>query len=91
MNNPSAAQMAELTTSYPTMFPGGVPVPIFQYSCDTGGGTVPCPSSIVANSPLNVRDVNITLIVSTANRDLQTLHFKLVELNGRGHRLNPTN
>lgn len=91
MNNPTAAQRTDLTITYPTMFPGGLPVPIFQYSCDTGAGTVPCPSSLVVNSPLNVRDVNVTLIVATANRDLQTQQLKLVELNGRGHRLNPTN
>lgn len=91
MNNPTGAQMADLTATYPTMFPGGLPVPIFQFSCDSGVGTVPCPSSVAVNSPLNIRDVNITLIVATTNRDLQMQQLKLVELNGRGHRLNPTN
>lgn len=90
MNNPGA-QMAELTATYPTMFPGGVPVPIFQFSCDTGAGTVPCPNAAGANSPLNIRDVDITLIVGTPTRDMQTQKLKLIELYGRGHRLNPTN
>jgi len=91
MNNPTAAQMAALKAAYPTMFPAGLPVPIFQFSCDSGTGTVPCPTVIGANSPLNIRDVDITLIVATANPDLQTQKLKLVELYGRGHRLNPTN
>jgi type II secretory pathway component PulJ len=91
MNKPTSAQMADLTATYPNMFPGNLAVPIFQFSCDAGAGTVPCSSAVGANSPLNIRDVDITLIVATANRDLQTQKLKLVELNGRGHRLNPTN
>ncbi|HEY2121656.1 MAG TPA: prepilin-type N-terminal cleavage/methylation domain-containing protein [Candidatus Acidoferrum sp.] len=91
MNSPSSAQIAEVTATYPTMFPGALPVPIFQFSCDTGAGTVPCPTAVGANSPLNIRDVDITLIVATPVRDAQTQKLKLIELNGRGHRLNPTN
>jgi prepilin-type N-terminal cleavage/methylation domain-containing protein len=91
MNSPSSAQIAEVTATYPTMFPGALPVPIFQFSCDTGAGTVPCPTAVGANSPLNIRDVDITLIVATPTRDAQTQKLKLIELNGRGHRLNPTN
>jgi hypothetical protein len=38
-----------------------------------------------------VVDVDVTLIVSTPTRDAQTQRLKIVELNGRGHRLNPSN
>ena len=92
LNSPSAAQLAEIRTTYPAMFPGGVSaVPIFEYRCDTGAGTVPCQLAGVANSPNNVTDVDITLIVATPVRDAQTQKLRIVELNGRGHRLNPTN
>jgi prepilin-type N-terminal cleavage/methylation domain-containing protein len=91
MNNASGAQISEIIATYPAMFPGGIPVPIFQYTCDNGAGTTPCPAAGGANSPYNIRDVDITLIVETPVRDTQTLQLKLVELYGRGHRLNPTN
>jgi prepilin-type N-terminal cleavage/methylation domain-containing protein len=89
--NTSPAQFAQITASYPSMFPGGNPVPIFQYSCDTPTGVVACSSAGFYNSPLNVRDVDITLIVMTLLPDTQTQQLKLIELNGRGHRLNPAN
>jgi len=94
MNNPGAAQLAQITADYPSMFPGGLPQPIFQYICDTPGGpaaTGPCPLAGVNDSPKNVRDVNVTLIVMTPQRDMQTQNLKLVELNGSGHRVNPVN
>jgi hypothetical protein len=91
LNNPTAAQLAEVTATYPTMFPLGQPVPIFQYTCDSGEGTLPCPTAAAANSPANVRDVDITLIVATPVRNAQTQKLMIVELNGRGHRLNPSN
>jgi prepilin-type N-terminal cleavage/methylation domain-containing protein len=94
MNNPGAAQLAQITSQYPSMFPGGQPQPIFQYSCDNPTpppSTKPCPSASPNNSPKNIRDVDITLIVMTPQRDIQTQSIKLVELNGRGHRANPVN
>jgi prepilin-type N-terminal cleavage/methylation domain-containing protein len=97
MNNPgptSPVQLAQITAQYPTMFPGGQPQPIFQYTCDTPGGPTPsgpCPLAGTNNSPQNIRDVNITLIVMTPQRDMQTQSLKLVELNGSGHRVNPVN
>jgi prepilin-type N-terminal cleavage/methylation domain-containing protein len=92
MNNPTAAQLADINAEYPAMFPGGVAqVPIFQYTCDSGGVTKPCPLAAGLNSPYSVRDVDITLIVATPLRDAQTRRLKIVELNGRGHRLNPSN
>jgi prepilin-type N-terminal cleavage/methylation domain-containing protein len=91
MNNPPAAELAEFMAEYPTMYPGGQAVPIFQFTCDAGTGTLPCPAAGGSNLPTNVRDVDVKLIVRTTQRDLQTQRWKLVELNGRGHRLNPSN
>ena len=92
LNNPTLAQLTEIKASYPAMFPGAATsVPIFQYGCDTGGGTQACPLSGGANSPMNIEDVDITLIVATPARDAQRQRLKLVELSGRGHRLNPNN
>lgn len=88
MNNP-ASQMSQITANYPTMFPGSVPQPIFQYTCDTPGGPMPCYLAGIYNSPKNIRDVDVTLIVRTPQQDLQTQSLKLVELFGRGHRSNP--
>lgn len=92
LNNPTSAQLSEITATYPTMFPGGATaVPIFQYSCDAGTGTVPCPTAPGANSPYGIRDVDVTLIVATPVRGAQTQKLKIVELSGRAHRLNPSN
>jgi hypothetical protein len=96
MNNAVSAaptQFAQITATYPSMFPGGNPVPIFQYSCETPTAVVAC-NSVGAgayNTALNIRDVDITLIVMTQFGDAQTQQIKLIELNGRGHRLNPAN
>jgi type II secretory pathway pseudopilin PulG len=89
MNN-ATGQLAQITATYPSMFPGGQPVPIFQYTCDTSAGQAPCPIAGASNSPMNIRDVDITLIVMTQQPDVQTHALKLVELNGRGHRANPS-
>ena len=89
MNN-ATGQLAQIIATYPSMFPSGNPVPIFQYTCDTSSGQAPCPTSGASNSPANIRDVDITLIVMTQQPDAQTHALKLVELNGRGHRSNPS-
>lgn len=89
MNNASATQIAQFTAFYPSMFPGGIPQPIFQYYCDTSSGPMLCQNAGTSNSPMNVRDVEITLIVKTPQIDAQTGAPRLVELNGRGHRINP--
>jgi type II secretory pathway pseudopilin PulG len=89
MNRATAAQIATFQAAFPAMFPGGTPQPLFQFSCDTPAGPVLCQNALANNSPANVRDVDITLIVMTPNTDAQTNQVHLVELNGRGHRVNP--
>jgi len=90
MNN-SAAQIPQIVAAYPTMFPGGAAQPIFQYTCDTQAGPQPCPLGGNSGVPNNIRDVDISLIVMTRQPDMQTQRLELVELNGRGHRVNPSN
>jgi prepilin-type N-terminal cleavage/methylation domain-containing protein len=89
MNNATPAQIGQFQAAFPAMFPGGTPQPLFQFTCDTPTGPVLCQIAGGSNSPANVRDVDITLIVMTPQRDAQTNQIHLVELNGRGHRLNP--
>jgi prepilin-type N-terminal cleavage/methylation domain-containing protein len=90
MNNASGGQINTIRAAYPTMFPGGNPVPLFSYTCETGGGTpLSCPAAGAFNTPPNVLDVEITLIVQATATDTQTGLPRLVELHGRGHRLNP--
>ena len=89
MNNASAAQIAQFQASYPTMFPGGTAVPIFSYICETATVPQPCPGAGSDNSPKNIRDVAVTLIVMAPSPDPQTGRPLLVELNGRARRINP--
>ena len=87
MNNASNAQIAQFQAAYPDMFPAGAPVPIFRYLCDDAGAVTPC-NLASSNSPVNIRDVEITLIVATPQVDATTGNPRLVTLNGRGHRIN---
>jgi len=88
MNNAAPTQLAQITATYSNMFQGGVAQPIFQYTCETSAGPQPCPTANTSNLPQNISDVDVTLIVATPQRDLQTQMLKLVELNGRGHTSN---
>ena len=90
VNSPGSL-MSQIVAEYPTMFSGGVAQPIFQYTCDTPGGPLPCWRAGANNSPKNIRDVDVTLIVMTPQQDLETQNLKLVELFGRAHRSNPVN
>ena len=87
MNNAPAAQIAAIKVNYPAMFPGGNAVPIFSYIPDPPLGAAGCIS--VPNSPCNIRDVGVTLIVESLLRDTTNQQLRLVELNGRGRRHNP--
>ncbi|HLW83548.1 MAG TPA: prepilin-type N-terminal cleavage/methylation domain-containing protein [Candidatus Acidoferrales bacterium] len=92
MNNASPAQIAKFQATYPSMFPGGNPQPIFQYYCPNSAVAPPlilCQNPGANNAPSNVVDVEVTLIVQTPQVDAQTGAPRLVELNGRGHRINP--
>jgi len=99
MNNASAGQIAQFQAAYPGIFPGGTAVPIFSYICDpvpvtppaTQPAPQPCPLSAGNNSPTNIRDVNITLIVMAPSPDAQAGGRPLlVQLNGRARRINPS-
>jgi prepilin-type N-terminal cleavage/methylation domain-containing protein len=68
--------------------------PIFSYTCDTStapqSAPLPCPTAAaVDNSPANIRDVMINLIVATPQPDATTGQPRVVELRGRGRRVNP--
>ena len=90
MNNASAAQIGAIRAVYPTMFPGGNPVPIFTYNTfDPPSSAVVGGCTSVGTAPCNIRDIGITLIVQAPSRDAQTQEVRLVELNALGHRLNP--
>lgn len=87
----------QLDTAYPLVFGGG-PVPLFQYTCDTPSvsqalqlPTAPCATTAPAadNCPTNIRDVVITLIVAAPLPDAQTGRPPLMQLDGRGRRVNP--
>ena len=85
----------QLWASYPSVFPTSTSsVPIFTYFCDTPNNPLPpptrCPVAIgTDNSPANIRDVDITLIVASPLPDATTGQPRLVQLNGRAHRVNP--
>ena len=86
---------SELSASYPTVFSSGA-VPIFQYTCDNPAvpqfpipPTVPCGLAGSDDSPANIRDVIITLIVAAPLPDATTGKPRLVQLEGRGRRVNP--
>jgi len=94
VNNASSAQITKYQAIYPGLFPGGNPVAIFSYACDTPSAsvtqTVSCPSAAVAdNIPANIRDVTVTLIVASPLPDATTGQPRLVQLVGRGRRINP--
>src|SRR5438552_18032046 len=89
VNNSSAAQIAQYQAFYPVMCPTGNPVPIFSYSCDTGNVPLACPAAGIDNSPANIRDVVVTLTVATALPDATTGEPRIVQLVGRGRRINP--
>jgi prepilin-type N-terminal cleavage/methylation domain-containing protein len=89
INNSSFAQIAQYRLSYPGMFPAVAPVAIFSYTCDAGGAPLPCPAAGAYNSPANIRDVVVTLIVSAQTRDATVGVPRIVQLSGRGRRVNP--
>ncbi len=96
VNNSPTLQIGQfqLDAAYPAVFQGGAPVPLFQYTCDTPSAPQnppqPCPPlGTPDNSPANIRDVVITLIVAAPLPDATTGRPRLVQLEGRGRRINP--
>jgi len=92
VNNACPPQIPNCQAAYPGIFPGGAPVAIFSYACDNSSpppATVPCPGAVGDNAPANIRDVMITLIVAAPAPDATTGVPRLVQLNGRGRRINP--
>ena len=68
--------------------------PIFSYTCDTSTAPqlppLPCPfAAAVDNSPANIRDVIINLIVAAPQPDATSGQQRIVTLTGRGRRVNP--
>jgi prepilin-type N-terminal cleavage/methylation domain-containing protein len=63
--------------------------PVFSYTCDTQPQPKLCSSAGADNSPANIRDVAITLIVATPLPDATSGAPRIVRLNGRGRRINP--
>jgi prepilin-type N-terminal cleavage/methylation domain-containing protein len=67
--------------------------PIFSYTCDTPTAAQPqpkpCSLAGADNSPANIRDVAITLIVATPLPDATSGAPRIVQLSGRGRRVNP--
>jgi prepilin-type N-terminal cleavage/methylation domain-containing protein len=68
-------------------------VPIFTYICDTPTAPQPqpplCSSAGPDNIPANIREVTVTLIVAAPVPDITTGQPHLVQLIGRGRRINP--
>jgi len=91
VNNASSDQITQYQALYPGMFPGGIPVPIFSYTCDTPSSSqpLPCPWAGAGNTPANIREVTVTLIVAAPLPDATTGQPRLVQLIGRGRRINP--
>jgi prepilin-type N-terminal cleavage/methylation domain-containing protein len=92
MNTVTDPLLGQIQAQYPNMFRGG-PVPIFQYTCNTPSGPQSCRSGPAAgyNTPKNISDVDVTLIVKTPQGDAQTHTLQVMELTARGHRSNPSN
>lgn len=86
MNNATAPEIASMQQSYPNMFPGNADVPMFTYYCDSAAGPIPCTA---ANTIVNIREVQISLIVKSSAVDPKTMQPRIVTLTGQAMRLNP--
>lgn len=79
MNNAPAPQMDQIRASYPAMFPGDTPVPVFAYAYANPSN--PRPAGIVL--------VNVCLIVQSARPDPKTGQPRVLTLTGQAMRFNP--
>ncbi len=64
--------------------PGNKSLPIFSYCYGTG-----CSDTATPHQPSNIREVNISLIVQSAQKDPQTQAFRTITLTGQAVRFNP--
>ncbi len=87
VNNATAAEMAQIRAFYPAMFPGNAPVPVFTYMCQVG--TNPLAVCTGANTPRDIREVNITLIVRSPADELRNRQPRVITLTARARRINP--
>jgi prepilin-type N-terminal cleavage/methylation domain-containing protein len=79
VNNTTPAQMATIRLTNPNLFPGNTPVPMFQYVTDPGQPAV----------PINIREVNIVVMVLSPNPDPRNQKLRVVTLTARARRFNP--
>jgi prepilin-type N-terminal cleavage/methylation domain-containing protein len=86
MNNASPAEIAAIQKSYPNMFSGNTDVPMFTYYCDSTAGPQLCTN---ANTAMDIRNVQITLIVEASAPDPKTRQPRIVTLSGEAERINP--
>ncbi len=92
-HDPDADTTAQLVPFVQNVVNTASAVPIFTYTCETP--TVPqlplplCSAAGADNSPANIRDINITLLVATPLPDATTGKPRVVTLSGRGRRVNP--
>lgn len=85
MNNATPAEMAAIRASYPAMFPGNNPVPVFQYACGIPAG--PCNA---LHTSRDITEITVTLIVQSPNPDPRTRQMRVVTLTGLARRINPS-
>jgi len=86
MNNASAAEITSIQRNYPAMFPGNADVPMFTYYCDSAAGPVVCTA---ANTVINIREVQVSIIVESSAIDPKTGQRRIVTLTGQAMRMNP--
>jgi prepilin-type N-terminal cleavage/methylation domain-containing protein len=79
INNADGDLMNRVRQSYPEMFPGNQPVPVFTYFFNVGDPP----------NPSNIREVGISLIVRAPGADPRTGQLRVVNLTGLARRLNP--
>src|SRR5258708_33438249 len=84
MNNQSAVQLALIVANHPGMFPGGVPQPVFKYTCDTSAGPVPCPPAGENGNPLAIRDLGVGLLVVSPPTGMDTPQPENLAINSPG-------
>lgn len=78
MNNGAAAQIAAIRANYPTMFPGGNPVPIFTFPPFNG-----FPQQLPT-----IHNINVTLIVQAQDRDPRNTQVRVATLTGQATPVN---